>query len=152
MEKSEPRELIYQERVIFASQKTALENKCSFLFSSHGQQSCWRLLQKRMLFVILCSSLFALWFSFWFWFWFAEPETKIVERSLFMLLYWKNKIPGMNAHCSSSFKKYSAQVSQPWAEAWPVQVTFSKKQLLVFCWGSSKAWLKQSFRRLSRCM
>lgn len=37
---------------------------------------------------------------------FSEPETNIVESSLFMLFYWKTKMPGKNTHCSASFKKY----------------------------------------------
>lgn len=126
-----------KEEEYLASEKTALGNKyCGFL-SSHRQENLLKsVLQKRMLFcIILCSNLCGSFVFLWllrFFGFFSEPETRIVERCLFMHFSGKTKCLETICIAHPVLRNFQCG-SISHGQSWLVQITFGKKQLLVFC-------------------
>lgn len=106
-----------KEEEYIATEKTALGNKyCGFLSSHRLENLLNSVLQKRMLIlcIILCSNLCGLFVFLWvlsFNFSFLNQKQGKMSLHAFFLV----KQNAWKQYASSSYKKYSVWVSQPWA-------------------------------------
>lgn len=119
----------------FASEKTALGNKyCGFLSSHRSENLLKSVLQKTMLFcIILCSNLCGLSVFLWvlrFFLSFLNQKQKNDASSCIFLV--KQNVLKQHAIAHPVLRNTQCgSVSR--GQSWLVQITFSKKKLLVFC-------------------